>query len=85
METQDVLLLRAARTYAATGTGQDIRRAALLSLNEMAAAVGVAPPVLSRWENGLRRPRNSPAAIRWAALLNALAEPPPNATAKVAV
>jgi transcriptional regulator with XRE-family HTH domain len=69
MTAQDILLLAAARQYAATGTGKRIRIAAGLSMAEVAEAVGVAEPTIWRWEEGKARPRSNPASIRWAALL----------------
>lgn len=69
MTAQDILLLAAARRYAATGTGKRIRMAAGLSMAEIAEAVGVAEPTIWRWEEGKSRPRATAAAIHWADLL----------------
>lgn len=72
MTAQDLLLLAAARQYAATGSGKRIRQAAGLSMAEVAEAVGVAEPTIWRWEEGKARPRGSASAIRWADLLQQL-------------
>lgn len=72
MNTKDILLLSAARTHAATGSGRSIRKDAGLSIAEIAAAIGVAEPTVWRWEEGKHRPRGA-AGIRWAALLAELA------------
>lgn len=63
-----MLRLAAARRHSAAGTGRAIRQGANLSLQEIAEAVGVGVPTVSRWENGLRQPRGE-AAARWAELL----------------
>lgn len=68
MEAQDVLRLSAARTYAESGVGRAIRKAAKVSMSEVASAVGVSEPTVWRWEEGRTRPRGAP-AVRWAALL----------------
>lgn len=60
-----------ARSLASTGEGQRLRRAADLSVREVADGVGVTATTLSRWERGTHRPRG-PAALRWAGVLSAL-------------
>jgi transcriptional regulator with XRE-family HTH domain len=55
-----------------TGAARAIRRAAGLSLAEIARAVGSTPSAVSRWERGLRVPR-AEAAQRYGALLRELA------------
>ncbi|PKQ22322.1 MAG: hypothetical protein CVT65_13970 [Actinobacteria bacterium HGW-Actinobacteria-5] len=67
----DLLMLTSARTFAATGDGLRRRQAAGLSLREVAAAVGISPTTLWRWEKGQRTPRGR-AAIAWACLLDEL-------------
>jgi DNA-binding transcriptional regulator YiaG len=62
----------AARRYAETGAGRDIRVRSELSLSDIAKAVDVAESTISRWESGQRVPRRSAAAARWAALLGDL-------------
>lgn len=71
MTNQDILRLSAARTHAAKGTGRTIRKAADVSMAEVAEAVGVTEPTIWRWEEGISRPRGA-AAIRWAELLGEL-------------
>ncbi len=71
MNTQDILRLAAARTYAANGTAREIRERHHLTLADVARAVGVDRPRLSRWERNERRPCG-PAAIRWVNLLDDL-------------
>lgn len=71
MDAQEILRLATARTHAATGTGRAIRQNARLSLGDVAGAIGVDQPMLSRWETGKRRPMGAP-AVRWADLLTQL-------------
>jgi DNA-binding transcriptional regulator YiaG len=51
-----VLVLVEARTAARSGRAAQLRRAAGLSQAELAAAVGVTPSCVCRWEAGGRRP-----------------------------
>lgn len=69
----DVALLIEARDAAASGRGARLRAAAGLSQAELAAAVGVTPACISRWEAGARRPRGG-AAVAYGQLLHALAK-----------
>lgn len=73
METVPTDLLRLAdvREAAESGEARRLRLAASLSLAEVARALGVSVPTVSRWETGERRPRGK-AAIRYARLLEAL-------------
>ena len=59
------------RAAARSGAAKDARLAAGLSLTEVAAAVGVTPAAVFRWEKGDRVPRGE-AALRYARLLNRL-------------
>lgn len=68
MDTQQALRLAAARRYSASGAGRRIRLDAKLSLQEIADAIGVSNPTISRWENGLNQPRGEAGAL-WARLL----------------
>lgn len=61
------------RAQARSGEARAIRLAAGLSVGEIARAVGVASVTVWRWENGQRAPR-SPAAERYARVLNRLAQ-----------
>ena len=70
--TPDLPLLIEARDATRSGRGERLRVAAGLSQGEMAAAIGVTPACISRWEAGDRRPRGA-AAVAYAQLLRELA------------
>lgn len=61
-----------ARDLAQSGCGRRIRVASGLSQAEVAAAIGVSPVAISRWEAGERRPRGA-GAVAYARLLRDLA------------
>lgn len=63
-----VLKLASAKRLAANGHGREVRRAAGLSLHDMAAPIGVADATLYRWENGQRKPTGQP-AVAWVELI----------------
>jgi DNA-binding transcriptional regulator YiaG len=67
----DIRLLIEAREAAKSGRAERVRVAAGLSQAEIAAAIGVTAPCVSRWEAGDRRPRGA-AAIAYARLLQEL-------------
>lgn len=69
----NLAMLLEAREAASSGRGVRVRIAAGVSQGEVAAAVGVTPACISRWEAGERRPRGEPAA-RYAQVLRDLAE-----------
>lgn len=71
MNTQQLVSLTSARTLARSGRARDIRRAAKLSLSEVAGACGVSVATIHRWENGDRIPHGPP-ALSWAELMRAL-------------
>lgn len=74
MTTLDQLVARAqARRLPDTATRRLIRESAGVSQDELAEALGVTRPTLTRWESGKRRPRGA-AADRYAAALNRLRE-----------
>lgn len=75
METSmiDLGLVMEAREAARSGRGERLRIAAGISQGELAAAIGVTPAAVSRWEAGERRPRGD-AAVAYAQLLRSLAE-----------
>jgi transcriptional regulator with XRE-family HTH domain len=73
MSNSELVLLMEARDAAQSGRGRRIRLAAGLSQAELAAAVGVSPVAISRWEAGDRRPRGG-AAVAYAQLLRELAQ-----------
>lgn len=77
MDSKEIVRLSAARTHATEGTGRAIRRAAGLSMSEVASAVGVSEPTICRWETGNSRPRGI-AAVRWADLLAELSRSTPS-------
>lgn len=66
-----VLELARVRQLVSSGEARAIRCAAGVSQGEVAAAVGVEPPTISRWERGLRQPRGG-AAIRYLRILDRL-------------
>ena len=68
MNLEDVQRLVAARTHAASGSGRIIRKAAGLSIGEVAKHVGVSTPTIWKWEEGIHSPRGD-AGRRWADLL----------------
>lgn len=72
MESSDVVLLIEAREAVRTGRAARVRHAAGLSQGEVAAAIGVSAPCVSRWEAGDRRPHGV-AAVAYGALLRQLA------------
>lgn len=67
----DAVKLAEVRALATSGAARRIRQRANLSLAEVAAACGVDQSTVHRWECGKRSPRG-PAALRYAALLDAL-------------
>ena len=69
--TRDLILIARARQAAQSGEAAAIRRAAGLSLAEVATAIGVTPSAVCKWESGDRLPR-SDVARRYAQLLEAL-------------
>lgn len=82
MSTERILRIAAARRHAQSGSGRDIRRAALLTTGEVATAIGVSIGTLTNWEAGKTVPRGERSA-KWAALLEELqriaSEPKPTA------
>ena len=73
MEATDVAEVMEVRALARSGEARTIREAAGLSIREVAAAVGVAPSTVWRWENGAVMPRWEDAQ-RYARLLQQLRE-----------
>jgi transcriptional regulator with XRE-family HTH domain len=71
MDPKPTLLISEARRSAETGRGEGIRRAAKLSLSDIAAAIGVTPGAVGHWEKGRRRPSGD-AARRYIRLLGIL-------------
>ncbi len=61
------------RTLLINGDARRIRLRSSLSLSEMARALEVSPPTLSRWERQQRMPRQK-AALRYLALIEELEE-----------
>lgn len=68
MNTHEVLQLAQARRYALSGGGGRVRRAAHLSLREVADACDSSVTTVWRWEKGQRAPRGAP-AVAWVRLL----------------
>jgi transcriptional regulator with XRE-family HTH domain len=73
MTTEDLRLIAEARELLGSGRAARIREAARLSQSEVAAALGVQPSSVSRWESGERRP-SAGVAKRFAKLMRALEE-----------
>lgn len=73
MTGKQLALLRVAERYGKDGSARRIRTSGKVSMLLMSQSVGVAESTISRWENGLRRPRGE-AAIRWVELLLELDE-----------
>jgi transcriptional regulator with XRE-family HTH domain len=75
MDAATLLRVARARSLAASGEARRLRKAAGLSLQEIAGGVGCSAVAVWRWENGERAPRGE-AAARYAALLDQLAKLP---------
>jgi DNA-binding XRE family transcriptional regulator len=71
LNTSQLALLVEARKAVRSGQAARTRRAAGLSQAELAQAVGVSAPAISRWESGKRQPHGR-AAIRYAQVLRML-------------
>ena len=71
MNTQDTVDLSRIRLLAKSGAARSIRRAADLSLAEVASVVDVSVSTVWRWEHGDRSPRGE-AALRYGRLLDGL-------------
>jgi DNA-binding transcriptional regulator YiaG len=69
----EIVQLALARRYALSGAGGRVRRAARLSLQEVADACGSSVTTVWRWEQGQRVPRGAPATA-WVRLLIELKE-----------
>lgn len=72
MAMGELALIIEARDAARSGRAARLRRAAGVSQSELAAAVGVTPSAISRWESGRRYPR-AEAAAAYARALRTLA------------
>ncbi|MEY2590542.1 MAG: hypothetical protein QOJ67_2526 [Acidimicrobiaceae bacterium] len=69
--TEELERLAKVRSLAAGGTARAIRKAARLSLNEIAHPIGVDQSTIYRWETGSRRPQGE-AALRYLVVLESL-------------
>lgn len=72
MSTEEVLRLSRVRSMMRSGEARRIREEANISQSEVARALGVSVPTVSRWENGGRHAREEH-AIAYLNLLDALA------------
>ncbi|WP_425517046.1 helix-turn-helix domain-containing protein [Miltoncostaea marina] len=72
---EELALVSEARRLAGSGGARAIRVAAGVTLYEVAAACGVYPSTVLRWERGERRPRGR-GAVHYARVLRELASPP---------
>jgi DNA-binding transcriptional regulator YiaG len=68
MNLDELELLERARRDCTTGRAKELRKAAGVSLAEVADALDVSASALTRWESGQRRPRGG-AAVLYAKLL----------------
>lgn len=68
---EELFELSTVRELCASGRAREVREAARLSGREVAAACGVTPVCISRWETGMRRPYGD-AALRYGRLLAVL-------------
>ena len=73
VDTSRIVALARARRLAESGAARTIRQGAGLSLREIAIASDVGLATASRWERAQRSPRGE-GAIRWAAVIDALAK-----------
>ena len=73
MSVENLIKLATLRSTTRSGAARSLRMAAGLSLREVAGAIDVSVPTIWRWETADRVPRNSEAALRYAELLEALA------------
>lgn len=62
-----------ARKLTANGEARRLRQAANLSLADIGNACGIEPATIWKWETGRRRPRTGEALIRYANVLDQLA------------
>lgn len=78
--SENVQQLAMVRHLARTGEARRRRTAARLSLSEVAQAVGVSAPTISRWERGQRMPRGAH-AVAFLQLLESIDDSPRGAVA----
>jgi transcriptional regulator with XRE-family HTH domain len=77
MNLDELELLERARRDCITGRARKLRKAAGVSLSEVADALDVSPTAITRWESGQRRPRGG-AAVLYAKLLERWRSEHPN-------
>lgn len=56
------------RELALSGQARALREARHIGLRELAIAIGTSPSAVSRWENGINKPRGAN-ALKWAEVL----------------
>lgn len=71
MGEDELAELAAVRALTRTGTAKAIRKAARVSVPEMAETIGCATSTLWRWENAERAPRGA-AALRYKRVLDSV-------------
>ena len=71
---EQILLIANLRERCRSGAARALRRSADLSLQDVSNATGLGVSTLWRWETGDRRPLATPNALRYAELLEALAD-----------
>jgi hypothetical protein len=72
MDENELVIVAETRRRLTTGEARRIRLDRGVRVVEAAAAAGVTPGTLGRWEAGLRNPR-APEALRYGRVLDALA------------
>jgi transcriptional regulator with XRE-family HTH domain len=73
MDQDQTLALVKVRRLVTSGAAKSVRKAAGLSLPEVAEAVGSNPSTIHRWENNERSPHGEP-AIRYGEFMQRLIE-----------
>ena len=74
MTAEQLLVITNLRDVCRSGAARALRLSAGLSLQDVSKATGTAVSTLWRWETGDRKPLATPAALRYAELLEALAD-----------
>lgn len=74
MEPDELVTIADLRDTCRSGAARALRVSAGLSLANLSDATGIGVSTLWRWETGSRQPLASDAALRYAALLEQLAE-----------
>jgi transcriptional regulator with XRE-family HTH domain len=68
MNPEQLRLVGELRALAASGKARALRETRRIGLRELARVIGASPSAVSRWENGVNRPRAA-IALKWATVL----------------